>query len=65
MPPHPKVSPKWKKRVKIEYARLRQQKRFRHHDDMRIAWKNNKQIKDDLAKEEADRKHSLKAKPVW
>ncbi|TRY74487.1 hypothetical protein TCAL_01325 [Tigriopus californicus] len=37
-----KVSAKWRKRVKIEYLRLRQQKKFRHQDDMRMAWKNNR-----------------------
>lgn len=65
MAPNLKVSPKWKKRVKIEYTRLRQQKRFRHHDDMRIAWKTNKQTKDQMAKDEAQRKSDLKASPVW
>ena len=41
-----KVTAKWKKRVNLEYARLRQQKRFRHQDDMRTAWRANKQQKD-------------------
>lgn len=37
-----KVSAKWRKRVKIEYLRLRQQRKFRHQEDMRLAWKNNR-----------------------
>ena len=67
--PEAKVSLKWKKRVKIEYARLRQQKKFRHNDDMRTAWRNNKERKeDDLTSTlQSDVKPSpLKtAKPVW
>ena len=37
-----KVSSGWKKRVKIEYARLRHQKKFRHQDDIRVAWRGNR-----------------------
>lgn len=37
-----KVTLKWRKKVKMEYARLRQQKKFRHQDDMRLAWRNNR-----------------------
>ena len=37
-----KVSARWKKRVKLEYARLRQQKKFRHQDDIRVSWRANR-----------------------
>ena len=40
--PVQKVSAGWKKRVKIEYARLRHQKKFRHQDDIRVAWRGNR-----------------------
>ena len=36
------VTLKWRKKVKMEYARLRQQKKFRHQDDMRLAWSGNR-----------------------
>jgi len=38
-----KVRERWKKRVKIEYDRLRQQKKFRQQDDKRLAWRKNRQ----------------------
>jgi len=37
-----KVSSRWKKRVKIEHDRLRQQKKFRQKDDERQAWRKNR-----------------------
>jgi len=48
-----KVSSRWKKRVKIEYDRLRQQKKFRQKDDERQAWRKNRQVQlHQLRKEE-------------
>ena len=37
-----KVSPEWRKRVSIEYARLRAQKKFRHQDDIKMSWNSNR-----------------------
>jgi len=61
------VSAKWKKLVKNEYRRLRQQKRFRHQDDMRMAWKKNRakwKTRNEI-KQEENVAVKAKAKPVW
>jgi histone-lysine N-methyltransferase EZH2 len=43
MPPKDtKVTPDWRKRVSLEYARLRAQKKFRHQDDIKMAWNANR-----------------------
>ena len=71
-----KVSQGWKKRVKIEYDRLRHQKKFRHQDDIRKGWRTNRvamqaaTIKKESELEkpiENDAKEVIgfRAKPIW
>ena len=71
-----KVSAGWKKRVKIEYARLRSQKKFRLQDDIRVAWRNNRvamQAAHIKKEEEAEKPLQneqnevigVRAKPIW
>ena len=76
MPKDQKVSAGWKKRVKIEYARLRHQKKFRLQDDIRVAWRGNRVAMQaaHIKKEEEQEKPlqneqneviGIRAKPVW
>ncbi len=61
------VSTKWRKLVKMEYSRLRQQRKFRHQDDMRKAWTTNRRLITSR-KEEADGEAAAsepRAKAVW
>ena len=61
-----KVSPEWKKRVSIEYARLRTQKKFRHQDDIKMAWNSNRGMIEKKLKVGGDSSENHeKSKPVW
>jgi len=61
-----KVSPEWKKRVSIEYARLRTQKKFRHQDDIKMAWNSNRGMIEKKLKVVGDSSENHeKSKPVW
>lgn len=37
-----KISAEWKKRVRAEYMRLRQIKRFKRADEVKVAWNENR-----------------------
>lgn len=57
-----KISQEWRKRVTVEYARLKQQKKFRHQDDIKMAWNNNRRTIEKSLEVNPEEK---KARPVW
>lgn len=58
-----KVSTDWKKRVKQEYMRLRQQKRYKRADDVKLAWnKNHNKMTETLINEQ---KRWTESKAIW
>ncbi|XP_014248351.1 histone-lysine N-methyltransferase E(z) isoform X1 [Cimex lectularius] len=59
-----KISQEWKKRVRAELMKLRQIKRFKKADEIKVAWNLNRKLIDDVVAEE-QRKWLMNSKAYW
>ncbi|KAK5642356.1 hypothetical protein RI129_008523 [Pyrocoelia pectoralis] len=58
-----KISIEWKKRVKQEYMRLRQAKRYKRADEVKLSWNQNREKMNEVLI--TDQKRWTECKAVW
>jgi len=60
-PAKEKLGAEWRKRVQIEYTRLKQRRKFKHQDDIKSAWNRNRSLIQGHSKVKVEDE----SKPVW